>query len=176
MPETKCLCSDAVTQSRQSIEMMESPSSTAAHWVTQWSLVKSTSVNAGTRAHCKPRASQQNQDKLQAEMHWISWQEGWLSLGSSEKMPSVRCAVPTDSGLLSHQHSNPPPSTSQPLFSVQVANLDSAYGRSQRELSYKKVAKMQEKPRHCCFSNTRYHTMLHFTLYYIHIIRKIPAM
>ena len=68
----------------------ESPSSsTEVHWVTQWSLVKSTRVNAGTRAHYKPHASQRNQEKLQAKMHWLSWQQGWLSLGLSEKVPSV---------------------------------------------------------------------------------------
>lgn len=63
-------------------------SATEVHWVTQWSLVKSAKVNADTGAHYKPHASQQNQDKLQAEIHWLSWQQGWLSLGLS-KMPSA---------------------------------------------------------------------------------------
>lgn len=131
-----------------------SSSSTEVHWVTQRSLPKSTRVNTGTRARYKPHTSQQNQDKSQAEMHRLSWQEGWLSLGLSEKMPSARsllCWVTVVSCTISttiHLH------LQLSRFSVRVANLDSAYGCSRREVSYKKVAKMQEKPCHCCFSET----------------------
>lgn len=145
----------------------------------EWSLVKSTRVNAGTRAHYKPHASQQNQDKLQAKMHWLSWQQGWLSLSLSEKVPSVRsllCWLTVVS--FSDQYGNPPLSTTTQLLLLYELQIWTWLMAAVKEVSYKEEGGWDAgKTMSLLFLwNTWCHTMLHFTHYYIDKIGKIPAI